>query len=191
MPKLQGEREVIMAKKLRTGRDQPFVFSTEITKKLYEELGEFKTIEFIRAVNRPPGTDKNYLYKIDNKWLVTVLANNYSEGEYCDTYTIEAYTLTKKEFGHRVCRLSQSAKVPWKIGTLVGNIADDKEALEVLKTIKEISGTADESLAKDLRSSINRQSALRKLLGKTWGKLNCKTPEYEYNLARYLLKKRN
>ena len=168
------------------------VYSREITLRLAEELGHFEKVKFLRSVSRWVGTGyKNYLYVIDDKWQVTVSANNYSGGDFYDSYQIEDYTkivAQQKAFGRRVARLARKAGVPWNIGVFVGHIEEDDEAVSILKQIKSARGTADEDLQWELSCGIGRRTAaIKQLLGETWEKLSCSGQIQTSTLADFLL----
>ena len=168
------------------------VYSREITLRLIVELGYFEKVEFLRSVSRWVGTGyKDYIYVIDGKWQVTVSANNYSGGDFYDSYQIEDYTkivARQKAFGRRVARLAKAAGVPWNIAVFVGHIENDEEAVSILKQVKSVRGTADESMQWELSCGIGRRtSAIEALLGETWRKLNCSGQKQTTILADYLL----
>lgn len=168
------------------------VYSREITLRLAEELGYFDKVEFLRSESRWAGTGyKNYLYVIDGKWQVTVSANTYCEGRFYDTYKIADYgkiVAQQKAFGRRVARLAKKAGVPWNIGVFVGQIAEDNEAVALLKQVKAARGTADANQQYELSCGIGRRTAaIEALLGDNWSKLNCSGQRQTSILAGYLL----
>lgn len=62
----------------------------------------------------------------------------------------------KKEWGHRVTKLSKSAGTNFNFATIVGKIPDDDEAIEILKDIKKVINS--EEFASYIEKSIYRWS---------------------------------
>ena len=189
---IYGEVEGAKINALNEWAESHKVYSREITLRIAEELGHFEKVKFLRSVSRWVGTGyKNYLYVIDDKWQVTVSANNYSGGDFYDSYQIEDYTkivAQQKAFGRRVARLARKAGVPWNIGVFVGHIEEDDEAVSILKHVKSARGTADEELQHELSCGIGRRTAaIKQLLGETWEKLSCSGQRQTTILAYYLL----
>lgn len=191
---IYGEEEGAKINAENEWAETHIVYSREITLRLAEELGHFEKVEFLRSVSRWVGTGyKNDLYVIDDKWQVTVSANNYDSwsGSFYASYTIEDYTkivAQQKAFGRRVARLAKKAGVPWNIGVFVGHIEEDEEAVSILKQVKSARGTADEYMQWELSCGIGRRTAaIEALLGDTWRKLNCSGQRQTTILADYLL----
>lgn len=191
---IYGEEEGAKINAENEWAETHIVYSREITLRLAEELGHFEKVEFLRSVSRWVGTGyKNDLYVIDDKWQVTVSANNYDSwsGSFYASYTIEDYTkivAQQKAFGRRVARLAKKAGVPWNIGVFVGHIEEDEEAVSILKQVKSARGTADEDMQWELSCGIGRRTAaIEALLGDTWRKLNCSGQRQTTILADYLL----
>lgn len=172
--------------------DMHLVYDRETTLRLREELGEFKKFEFIKSFSRWAGSGyKNYVYVIDDKWQVTVSANNYEHGKFYTSYIIEDYSkivAQRKVFGRRVARLAKQAGVPWDIAVFVGYIESDEEAIETLKQVKESTKKVDEDLRWELSCGIGRRVfAIQHILGEeTWEKLDCRGQSRTATLADYL-----
>ena len=95
---------------------------------------------------------------------------------------------SQKAYGRRVARLAKATGVPWNVAVFAGNIADDAEAIEVLKAVKAAKGTANESLQWELSCGIGRRvAAIEMMLGDTWHKLSCSGQKQTTTLADYLL----
>ena len=95
----------------------------------------------------------------------------------------------KKSFGKRVSLLAKRAGVPWEVAVFAGQVADDNEAVNILKAIKLAKNNITEDLSYELSYGINRRvDALSKVLGTTWEKLNCKGQRQTSTLASYLCK---
>lgn len=172
--------------------DSHLVHTRAVTLRLCEELGKFHTVRFVKSYSRWAGTGyRNYVYVIDEKWQVTVVGNCYSDGEFYDSYQIEDYAkivASQKAYGRRVARLARNAGVPWNIAVFAGNIADDAEAVEVLKVVKAAKGTADKDLRWELTCGIGRRvAAIEQMLGDIWQKLSCSGQRQTTTLADYLL----
>ena len=139
------------------------VYSKDITKRLAKELGHFEKVQFLRTETRWRGTGyKNYLYVIDDKWLVTVNANNGFACNPYDSYKIEDYqkiVAQQKVFGRRVARFAKTAGVPWEVAVFVGYLEDDDEAVEILKAVRAARGTVSEDLQWELECGIGRRTA--------------------------------
>lgn len=174
--------------------DAHMVFSREITLQLVEKLGYFTKVEFLRTISRMPGTGyKDYLFVIDSKWQVTVIANCYEAGDFYDTYKIEDYDeirAKQKAFGRRVAKLAKEADVPWHIGVFVGHIEQDYIAVAILRAIKYYKETyMTEKIRRELKCGIKRRtSAIIQLLGdELWESLHCDGQNQTSTLAYYLL----
>ena len=187
-----GEAEGAEKNRINAWAEAHMVRSRSVTLRLREELGEFQTVRFVKSYSRWTGTDyRNYEYVIDEKWLVTVAGNCYSGGGFYDSYQIEEYAkvvASQKAYGRRVARLAKAAGVPWNIAVFAGDIADDKEAIEVLRSVKQAKGTADPDTRGDLSCGIGRRVyALEQMLGESWRKLSCSGQRQTTTLANYLL----
>lgn len=187
-----GEVEGAEKNRINVWAEAHLVHSREVTLRLREELGEFQVVRFLKSYSRWAGTGhRNYVYVVDEKWQVTVVGNCYSGGEFYDSYQIEDYAkivASQKAYGRRVARLAKAAGVPWNVAVFAGNIADDAEAIEVLKAVKAAKGTANEDLQWELSCGIGRRTAaIEALLGDTWRKLNCSGQRQTTILADYLL----
>lgn len=169
------------------------VYSRDITLRLAKELGHFEKVEFLRSVSRWVGTGyKNYIYVVDGKWQVTVSANNYSDGNFYDSYHVEEYApivASQKAFGRRVGRLAKAAGVPWNVAVFVGNIADDTEAIAILNAVKASRARVFSDTAYELSCGIGRRvAAIQFVLGdELWGKLSCRGQQQTKTLANYLV----
>ena len=186
-----GEADGTEKNRINAWAEAHLVHTRAVTLRLREELGEFQTVRFLKSYSRWTGTGyRNYVYVIDEKWQVTVVGNCYSGGEFYDSYQIEDYTkivASQKAYGRRVARIARQAGVPWKIAVFAGNIADDGEAVEVLKAVKAARGTADEAISWELSCGIGRRvSAIEQMLGDTWQKLSCSGQNQTTTLAYYL-----
>ncbi len=187
-----GEDEGAEKNRINAWSEAHLVHTRAVTLRLREELGEFKSVRFIKSYSRWAGTGyRNYVYVIDEKWQVTVVGNCYSGEEFYDSYQVEDYTkivASQKAYGRRVARLAKIAGVPWHIAVFAGNIADDGEAIEVLKVVKAAKGTADENLQWELSCGIGRRcAAIGALLGEAWQKPPCSGQRQTTTLANYLL----
>lgn len=166
------------------------IYSRDITLDVLDELGQFEKVKFLKSES---GRDI-YAYLIDDKWLVSVITRNITVGgEYYDTYRVSDYEAIKdrrREFGRRVARLAKKADVPWEVGVFAGNIADEDEAVEVLKRVK----YAKEHYANyteiryELSCGIGRRTAaIEYVLGEElWHKLDCSGQNQTSTLAWYL-----
>lgn len=187
-----GEEEGAEKNRINSWAEAHLVHTRAVTLRLREKLGEFQTVRFLKSYSRWAGTGyRNYVYLVDEKWQVTVVGNCYSGGEFYDSYQIEDYTkivASQKAYGRRVARLARAAGVPWNIAVFAGNIADDSEAIEVLKAVKAAKGTADRDLQWELTCGIGRRvAAIEQMLGDTWQKLSCSGQRQTTTLAEYLL----
>lgn len=187
-----GEVEGAEKNRINAWAESHLVHTRAVTLRLREELGEFQTVRFVKSYSRWAGTGyRNYVYVVDEKWQVTVVGNCYSGGEFYDSYQVEDYTkivASQKAYGRRVARLAKATGVPWNVAVFAGNIADDAEAIEVLKAVKAAKGTANESLQWELFCGIGRRvAAIEMMLGDTWHKLSCSGQKQTTTLADYLL----
>ena len=187
-----GEVEGAEKNRINAWAESHLVHTRAVTLRLREELGEFQTVRFIKSYSRWAGTGyRNYVYVIDEKWQVTVVGNCYSGGEFYDSYQVEDYTkivASQKAYGRRVARLAKAAGVPWNIAVFAGNIASDEEAINVLKSVKQVKGSADADLSWELSCGIGRRvTAIEQMLGETWNKLSCSGQKQTKTLADYLL----
>ena len=79
--------------------DAHTVYNRSVTLRLAEKLGHFEKVQLIRSYVRSPENGyKNHVYVIDNKWQVTVSADNFDSlfGTFYATYTIEDYEKNKE-----------------------------------------------------------------------------------------------
>lgn len=167
------------------------VKTKEITIKLIEKIGRFKTFRRLRTTLLS-NTSRLDVYLLDEKFQVTI----YTSGNNI-SYTIEDYSsavASRKEFEKRTKSLFSKANVPYEIAYLVGHIEGEKRALEILNKIKSSRSFVTESRKKDLLSgNIYRMNqSLRTILGdKTFSDLNLKSRKKIVTLSSYLAKVTN
>ncbi len=170
------------------------IYNEEITDSIKKELGEIKSVEFIKSYTRWTGTGyRNYEYVVNNNRQVTVFANNYSSDGFYNSYVIEdleKIIADKKAYGRRVGTLAKKAGVPWNIAVFAGNLPDC-EAVEILKRIS-MARFAEKSKSTIWELSncgINRRvSAIKRLIGEEiYEKISCSTQNQTKKLAEYLL----
>lgn len=170
------------------------LFNTAVTLRITKEIGYYDKFDFLRSiVDYSSSRGKNYLYLIDEKWLITIYTRTFGFSEFFYKYSIEEIVdveSKQKEFGRRVARLAQEVDIPWEIGVFAGHLESDEEVIEVLTAIKTAKGTANDDQSLQLTSAINseqRTAVFEQILGKTWHQLNCKGQKATSTLANYLV----
>ena len=170
------------------------LFNTTVTLRIAKEIGYFNKFDFLRAVsNYSKSGGKDYLYLIDEKWLVTINTRTYGFSEFFYKYSVEEIVeieSKQKEFGRRVARLAQKVDIPWAIGVFAGHHESDEEVIKVLTALKAAKGTADDAQSLKLTSASNseqRTAIFEQLLGETWHQLNCRGQKATSTLANYLI----
>lgn len=165
------------------------VLSDFITVSLCDELGPWDKAQVLKTWSQQPGTCyKSHILNIDDKYLVKFCSSGPDEISLITVEKYSDYVKAQKSFGRRVSKLSREADVPWKIGVFAGNIASDKDAIMVLKKIREATPVEDSDLLWELSCGINRRNeAIKQVLGEEiFSLLSCKGQNQTKTLALYL-----
>lgn len=166
--------------------DTHIIVSKMVTMEIISQIGRFNSSKRIRSSMYENTRIDQYL--IDEKWQ----ANIVFAPDGFHKVSIELYGSSKRtEYGKRIRSMCDKLDIPWRIGSLVGDIEDDKEALAILRKIKSLRDYASKNHYDDLTSTslYHVKDTLIKLLGPTiFFKLKCKGRKNAYDLADYLAK---